>query len=149
MKFHPARNPAELALPYAEEVVVRGYLDNFDEVDVAEHQRLEELEIQAIAAQMLGHQYFVSSGRSIILPAEMEHDEIAQFEAADGVDFPGRLFSFSTVRVGRLIGGNAVRALCLTFDNVTLMPYFEKIDESKLLHTPAFAVRDIDELPAA
>jgi hypothetical protein len=149
MNFYPVRNPAELALPYAEEVVLSGYLDDFDTVHATERKRLEELEIQAAAAHMLGRQYFVSSGRSVILPAELEHDEIAQFESTDGIDFSGRLISFSTVRVGRIIGSNAVRALCLAFDNVTLMPFFEKIDDTKLLHAPAFAVRGIDELPAA
>ena len=48
----PIRNPADLALPYAERMFMDGILDSF-EPSTVEHEQLSELEMQADAAQML------------------------------------------------------------------------------------------------
>lgn len=149
MEFSPAGNPAELALPYAEKLVMKGELDSFDSVSTIEQRNLQELEYLAEVTGMLNKRYFVNSGRSIVLPADLEYSEFTPYEMSDGIDFSGKLISFSTIRIGRNLGGQSIRALCLTFDNVTLLPYFEQIDSDRLVHTPAFAVMGIDELGAA
>jgi hypothetical protein len=96
-------------------------------------------------AGMLGRQYFVSAHRSLSIPVRFDANApVSSFDFNEGLEFSGQLITFSTVRIGRNLGGNAVRALCLTFDNVTLLPYFDHLPEDRLLHTPAFAIREID-----
>lgn len=96
---------------------------------------------------MLGQQYFVSSGRSVAVPVSFEADKpVSSYDFNDGLDFSGTLVTYGSVRIDRTLGDNAMRALCLTFDNVTLLPYFNKLEEDKLLYTPAFAVRSIDKM---
>jgi hypothetical protein len=75
---------------------------------------------------------------------EAEQDiEVVQFRQ---LHFEGTFVTYSTVRIGRLIGRGAIRSLCLTFDKVTLLPYFDEIPEDQLLHVPAYAVFDIDKV---
>jgi len=143
----PIRNPADLALPYAERMVMDGILDSF-EPSTVEHQQLSELEIQADAAQMLNSRYYVKSGRSFIAPfaheREVKGNGIHQFN--NGLDFTGTLFTYSTLRLKRGIGDGAIRALCLTFHGVKLLPGLDDMPEGYLLHTPAFAVMEIDQV---
>ena len=144
----PIRNPADLALPYAERMVTDGILDSF-EPSTVEHEQLSELEMQADAAQMLNSRYYVKSGRSFIAPfaheREVEGSGIHQFN--NGLDFTGTLFTYSTLRLKRGIGDGAIRrALCLTFHGVKLLPGLDDMPAGYLLHTPAFAVMEIDQV---
>lgn len=140
-------NPVEIALPVAEELIVNGRLDEFEHTEY-EARRLAELERIAIDLRFVDQQYFVSSGRSFLIPASFEADEDIDSVHFDSLTFSGEFVTYSTVRIGRLIGRSAVRALCLTFDKVTLLPYFDEVPADQLLHVPAFAVTDIDKLAA-
>lgn len=51
--------------------------------------------------------------------------------------------------VDRSIGDSAIRALCLTFDNVKTLPFLKDIESDHLLYTPVFAVNDIQEVRSA
>lgn len=148
-EFSPAGNPAELALPYAEKLVRKGSLDDYDQVSELECDHLSELEYLAEAAGMLNKKYFVNSGKLLILPADLEQSEFVPYHVNEGADFSGKLISFSTLRIGRNLGGQSIRALCLTFDNVTLLPYLDRVEEDRLVHAPAFAVTGIDRLNIA
>lgn len=147
MVFVPG-TPAELAKPLAEQLIVRGELDGFTTASQAEQDRLIELEKIADDLHMLGRQYIVHSHRSLIIPKSFDADdpEVSCINFNNGVDFSGRLVTYSTVRVGKLLGGTSIRALCLTFENATLLPYFDRVDDSELLHTPVFAVADMDQV---
>jgi hypothetical protein len=57
-----------------------------------------------------------------------------------GLSSEGTFISYSRVVIGRIVGANAVRALCLSFDNVTLLPFFDSLRDDHLLHVPALAV---------
>lgn len=143
----PSNSPAELALPLAERLVLEGHFDGFKSANTDEHAELVALEAMADIAGMLGRQYFVSSGRSVAVPVSFEADQpVNTYDFNEGLDFSGTLVTYGSVRIGRDLGGNAMRALCLTFDNVTLLPYFDKLQSDRLLYTPAFAVRTIDML---
>lgn len=143
-------SPAELALPLAEKLVMQGYYDGFVSADTDEQAEVVALEAMADLAGMLGQQYLVSSGRSVAIPVSFEAGQpVRTFDFNEGLDFSGTLVTYGSVRIGRNLGGNAIRALCLTFDNVTLLPYFNKLQEDRLLYTPAFAVRSIDILKAS
>lgn len=132
--------PVTIALPYAESLVVNGNLDSFDIHD-DEHEALRCLEEQAEAIGALNQQFFVTSGRSILTSLQTEENYCTSF---DSLDFSGELFTYSTVRIGRTLGNHAMRALCLSFHNVTLLPYFDRIAEDQLLHVPAYAVHEMD-----
>jgi hypothetical protein len=148
-EYIPTNSPAELALPLAQELVMKNHFEGFQPASSYERTELDALEAKAAVAGMLGKRYLVSSYRSISVPANFEENApVPTYDFNEGLDFSGHLVTFSTVRIGRNLGGNAVRALCLTFDNVTLLPYFDRIPNDRLLHTPAFAVREIDTLAA-
>lgn len=143
----PIRNPADLALPYAEQMVMDGLLDLYEPSEI-EHDKLAELEVQAEAAQMLHNRYYVKSGRSFIAPFahEREVKDVNIHHFDNGLDFMGTLFTYSTLRLKRGIGNGAIRALCLTFHGVKLLPGLDDMPEGYLLHTPAFAVTEIDQV---
>lgn len=111
-----------------------------------EKRRLVELEQQATDLEMVDKPYFVHSGRSFLLPVTFDADEDIETVQFPQLTFEGKFVTYSTVRIGRLAGRQAIRSLCLTFDKVTLLPYFDSIPDDQLLHVPAFAVFDIDKV---
>lgn len=138
---------AELALPLAGRLVTEGHYDGFKDADTDEQAEIALLENLADIAGMLGKKYFVSAGRSVAIPVSFETNQpLHTSDFNDGLDFSGTLITYGSVRIGRNLGGNAMRALCLAFDNVTILPYFDKIEEHELLYTPAFAVRSMNML---
>lgn len=149
MRLAPG-TPAELAKPFAEQLVTSGELDGFSSASQAEQNTIVELEGIADELKMLGRQYVVHSYRSMLIPKrfEAEDPEVQYVNFNDGIDFSARLVTYSTVRIGKLLGGTSVRALCLTFENATLLPYFDKVDDSELLYTPVFAVADMSKVAA-
>ena len=148
-ELYSTNSPAKLALPLAERLVMQGYYDGFKSADSDEETELAALENMADIAGMIGQQYYVSSGRSVAIPVSFEADQpVRAFDFSEGLDFSGTLVTYGSVRIGRNLGGNAMRALCLAFDNVTLLPYFDRLQEDRLLYTPAFAVHAIDMIGA-
>ncbi len=144
--FDSKLTPVTIALPYAESLVVNGNLDSFDIQD-SEHETLRSLEEQAEIIGALNQHFFVASGRSVMTPAVPSREN--DYVSFNSLKFSGELFTYSTVRIGHGLGGHAMRALCLTFHNVTLLPYLDRIPEDQLLHVPAYAVHDIDQLGVA
>lgn len=133
-------NPAELAKKQAENA---GYA-SFP-VDAADEMVLTELEH---GAEMLGftdQSYFVEAGRSMILPVSFERDQPVSYLNFYGLSFEGLFVTFAKVHIGRLVGQESVRALCLTFTDVTLLPYFDDIPADSLLYVPALAVDTIEQ----
>lgn len=152
MEFYTIRNPADIALPEAKNLVFSGDLDSF-EVSRREEDTLASLEEQAQAVSMLYQRYHVNSSNSIITPRmEGEDNLVAVEQLDDSIMFDGELFSYSTLRIDGIInpdgsmGRSAIRALCLAFHKVTLVrPELEKMPEDRILHTPAFAVTHIKQ----
>lgn len=138
-------NPAELAIPVAEDLAMHGHLEEFENNDY-EMRSIVELEKKAIDLNMINKPYFVTSGRSFLLPVSFEAAEDIEAVQFPQLNFEGTFVTYSTVRIGRMIGKGAIRSLCLTFDKVTLLPYFDGIPDDQLLHVPAYAVFDIDKV---
>jgi hypothetical protein len=148
-EIHVPRDPAEFGQHFAEEFFFSGVLDEFDGDQRGIDRRLVEIDRMADSLAFLGQAYFVESGRALSVPVSINPGNGAvshwQFE---GLTFRGDLETFSAVKIGRLIGGNAIRAFCLTFNNVTLLPGFDHLPDDHLLHVPAYAVRDMSRLAA-
>lgn len=138
-------NPAEIAIPVAEDLAFNGHLEEFEHNDY-EIRSIVELEQKAIDLQMIDQPYFVTSGRSFLLPVSFDGERDIETVQFPQLNFEGTFVTYSTVRIGRLMGKGAIRSLCLAFDKVTLLPYFDTIPDDQLLHVPAYAVFDIDKV---
>lgn len=134
--------PSALAQPYAEDLVTSGELDDFT---VSRREEQAHVELDRLAEQMgfFDSTYFVDSGRSVLIPAAFEADEPLRVTHFQGLSFSGEFKTHSTVRLGSIVGRSAIRALCLTFKNVTLLPFFDRVPDELLLHVPALAVSDM------
>jgi len=131
-------NPASLALEDAKQVVFRGR-SKIEE----DRRRLTRLDMSADSFGFIDNPYFVESSRSLAIPASFEADEEVRIGSFDRLAFGGLFKCYSRVVVGRIEGATTVDALCLTFDDVTLLPYFERLSEDRLLYVPVLAVDTI------
>lgn len=127
-------NPAELAASVVDLLPSSGW-----EVTAEEYRTIERLDAMATAASMDGF-YIAETFRALALPVDHGEDGPVRFIDFGTLVFEGKFRSFSYVRIGKLVSDSYVRALCLVFDRVTLLPYFDTMDEDHLLHVPALAV---------
>ena len=147
-EFIPISDPATMAQPYAESLMLGGHIDTMTHTE-QEEQALKELTQIAFDSKMLFAKYIVKSHKSFITPATgqvQENVNVTHFDS--GLTYSGKFVGFSTVRIGSIIGGNAIRALCLTFEETTLLPYFDELPSDKWLHTPAHAVKTMTQRAA-
>jgi hypothetical protein len=96
----------------------------------------------------LSQDYFIRTARAFAIPRIIEAEEDTSSWGMEGLVFKGNLVTYSMVKVGRLIGGNAIRSVCLAFEDVTMLPGFDKIRPSDRLHVPVYAVSEIDRMAA-
>lgn len=134
-------NPAELAQPYAVDLI---YKKSFEELRVDEDE-LHVLNILGRAVRTLGLQgsYLVEAGRAF---AVYEHHNPAlptDVINTRDLTFEGEFQEHTIVKFNGLEGGSIIRALCLAFKKVTLLPTFDKVSRERLLCVPVFAVEDI------
>lgn len=138
--FELPRNPAQLAETRAAE----NFSDSFETSDL-DHRLLAELDIGAESLGFLNNDYFVESGRAMILPASFQADETVLYTSFFGLSFEGRFASYAKVHIGRIIGGSAVRAVCMAFSEATLLPYFDNIHRDEMLYVPVMAVNSMEQ----
>ncbi len=60
------------------------------------------------------------------------------------LSFEGTFACYSKLLIGKIVGGTSVRALCLTFHEAILLPFFDHLPERHLLYVPVQAVEYID-----
>ncbi len=137
--FDLPNTPAELAVMRAEQ----SFSNDLD-ITLDDERLLAELDYAADELGFTNSSYFVESGRALIVAASFEASQPVTYTNFFGLTFEGRFATFSKVHIGRFIGGQSVRAVCLTFDDVTLLPYFDKTDEGDLLHIPVLAVDSME-----
>jgi len=89
-------------------------------------------------------QYFVETSRALSIPASFEADRPVSYINFSKLSFEGVFRCYSKVMVGRVIGVKSVRAFCLTFDENTLLPYFNNLPEDHLLYVPILAVDSME-----
>lgn len=140
--------PASLASESAERLVLDRYLDRFSEITDEEQRVIVKLEKLAESFAMTNQSYFVSSGRSMMVPKRFDADdpEVPYVNFGEGLDFQGEFLTYAAVRIGKVSRGAAVRALCLAFEGAILMPYFDHVPEDHVLYTPVLAVQDMDRV---
>lgn len=132
-------NPAELALNYVEVVNHQNELIS----TLEEEKALAELDHISEIGNLHGRTYFTQTNKALAIPFSFDRNENVQYLDYSGLTFEGELVTFSIVKIGRLIGQNVVRSLCLTFDKVTTLPLFIELPKDYLLHVPALAVNSI------
>jgi hypothetical protein len=128
-------NPAELALPYADKIEPSSKLDTSE----SEEQLLTELDRLTAIADMHSI-YFAQVFKALSIPASFESDSTVSIGNFNSIAFEGKLITYSIVKIGRIIGQESVRALCLSFDEVTLLPLYDYLPTDHLLHVPVVAV---------
>lgn len=99
-------------------------------------------------AEILGfisQSYLVDAGRGMVIPVSFNASLPVKYMSLPGLSFEGKFVTYAKVHIGRLIGERTVRALCLAFDEVTLLPYFETIPDDSLLYVPSLAVDSIQQ----
>lgn len=138
-------NPAALASIRAEQAAFSS-----DAFVISRHDEFVLVGLDKAADDLgfIGTKYFVESHRSLSVPVSFD-EEHASYMSFPGLTFEGEFKAYSKVLVGKLIGAGSIRALCLAFDNVTLLPYFDGIPQDHLLHVPVLAVSSIDAQSAA
>jgi hypothetical protein len=134
-------DPAALAEIRAEQAVSSAF-----EVSSIDHHMLAELDHGAELLGFINQSYFVQSFRALVLPSSFEAGEPVPCNDFFGLTFEGRFATYAKVCIGRIIGANAVRAVCLTFSDTTLLPTFEELPDDKLLFVPALAITSMEQV---
>lgn len=131
-------NPKEIAIPHAERLSHKLF-----EHTQEDETTLAELEALSGALGFLGTRYFIEGTRGLVIPASLGIDEPTEYSSYGGLMCEGELVSYSRVSVGQFIGHGAVRALCLALDKAIILPTFEPVPKSALLHVPVYAIDEI------
>jgi hypothetical protein len=137
-------NPASLAAAAVEAEMAWNLNDSF-QITPEDEQVLVHLDQTADSLNFLDQPYFVETSRALSIPVGFEEGEEKRYGNFYGLTFEGVLKSYSKVMIGRVIGAKSVRAWCLAFDKVTLLPFFDELPEDRLLHVPALAVNEIQQ----
>lgn len=93
--------------------------------------------------------YFITAGRSMIIPKSFEASEPVKYSDIYGLTSEAKFRSYAKVHIGRLIGQTSVRAVCMTFTDALVLPYFMEIPDEDLLYVPVLAVRSIEQTSVA
>jgi hypothetical protein len=127
-------NPAELALPYV----------NTIDSGISEDEERILVELDRLTALADMHTlYFAQVCKALAIPISFEADKPVSIENFGSLTFEGKLATYSVVKIGRILGGTSVRALCLSFNEVTLLPFCDNLPDDLLLHVPVLAVDSI------
>ncbi|HET8991834.1 MAG TPA: hypothetical protein VFN31_02250 [Candidatus Saccharimonadales bacterium] len=105
---------------------------------------LNELDQMASSLELVSRPYWVETSKGLSLPMEFDSDEPVRVIDFAKLTFEGLFACYSKVMIGRIIGGRSIRALCLTFSEVTLLPYFDHLPDEHLLFVPVHAVNYMD-----
>jgi hypothetical protein len=140
---------SELELPTdpAALAAERAQLASATDFDIQLHDEfmLAELEHGAQQLGFMNQTYFVEAGRSVVLPSTLETGKSVKYVDIFGLTFEGKFAAYAKVHIGKIIGGQTVRAVCLMFDEATLLPYLDTLPEDQLLYVPALAVNSIQK----
>lgn len=134
-------NPAELAQPFAYDLLK---LKSFDQL-IRNEDELHLLNILGRAVKTLGLKgdYLVEAGRAVDVPEQHNPSMGVSVFNIHNLTFEGEFKEHTIVKLDGPENGSRIRALCLAFSRVTLLPFFEKVSEDRLLCVPVFAVDDI------
>jgi len=112
---------------------------------------LRRLDAVAENLDFIENPYWVNATRGFSIPAEFESSEEVSIIKYDQLAFSGVFVCYAKVVIGRIMGTEErdIEALCLTFNEPTIIPTFETIRDDDLLYVPVLSVNEIDALPEA
>ena len=135
------KNPAELG---------RSYIDRIDKIKLESFDKsLEEdnllVELDSISEQchFINQKYFVNVNLAFSISSSFPADSEVPYIQHETLCFEAKFVTYSIVKIGRILAGQAIRALCISFDEGILLPYFDSLPEDHLLHVPVLAVDDM------
>lgn len=89
----------------------------------------------------------MQAGLGYVIPKSFEADEDIIPHKFDGLYVEGKLACYSRLSIGKFLGHGAVRAICMTFDQGTLViPEFTELEEDDLLLIPVLSVQEISRV---
>jgi hypothetical protein len=136
--LQPPEDPRELAQNRAHELCG----PDFDHNQTDNHV-LAELDYAAQQCNFLESTYFLSVYSAFIIPRQWDAQDSVTYVRLPELQLEGKLACYSKVSIGRLVGRGSVRALCLTFQEALLLPFFDRVESSDLLHVPVLAISNI------
>lgn len=115
-------------------------------VTIEDKEILSGLSHSASELDLADRPYFCEVSRGLSIPVQRLYDSATSVISFTKLTFEGIFREYSKVSLERLTDGTQpVKALCLAFDEVTLLPYFESLPNDHLLHVPVLAVDSIDQ----
>lgn len=126
------KDPAEFAQPIAKKMMLEGYLAGSDD----EHFDIDQERLLTLHAEAYGmlRDYEVRADRALLMPLDLGDRSPFIF---DDLKFVGELTEYSAVNSPRHLGRRAINALCMSFQNVTLLPHRDALKDV-VLHVPVF-----------
>ncbi len=104
---------------------------------------LTELDYAAGELGFIGQNYFFSAFRGFVFPKQFDATKSVTYHAISDITAEGPFATYSRVGIGRLIGVGTVRAVCLAFDEATILPHFTKLDDDEMLFVPVLSIDSI------
>jgi hypothetical protein len=138
--FQLPNNPVELAAERAEMSISQEF-----QMSSQDEALLAELDFAAEGLGFLDKKYFVSAATGFQVPASFEATDKVKYTRFDGLSAEVVLATYAKLHIGRIIGGGAVRAVCLCFSEGFVLNRFSEIPEDQLLYVPVLAVNEISE----
>lgn len=119
---------------------------------IQDSSRLVQLDSTADALGFVDSRFWVETTRALSIPLDFKTDEEVEIVDFPSLSFEGTFLCYSKITIGKILGRmgiSSVDALCLTFHEATLLPYFEGLRPRHLLYTPVLAVNEIARTEAA
>jgi hypothetical protein len=142
--------PLEVCLPFAQKLTFSKGFDDF-----ANHEHETEavwsMNIALRNFDMLGD-YDVKAGLAFIIPEDTtpdENDNVTIHRMDLDLGFNGSLLGARTLKIGKVLGGMTIRAVCLAFEDSlikyrttldkAIIPVFDKVDDEDRVYVPVYA----------
>lgn len=153
------RNPVEVTKPFAYELIFNKEFDRFAHSD----KEVSTLYDINLALEQLGMKkdYWVETDLAFVLPEDTSPDEEGNVNFVrinDQTEFKGELLGGRSLKMGKVIGEQSVRSICLTFHETTILsttttgdaviPINADLEEEHRMYVPVFAVRSIEQAAA-
>ncbi len=132
------KDPADLGRSYIDKIDALK-LESFDK-SIEEQKVLAELDSISEKCHFSNQKYFVNVNLAFSIPVSFSADDKVSFLRFESLCFEAKFVTYSVVRIGRILTERAVRALCVSFDDSILLPYFDNLPADHLLHVPVLAV---------
>jgi len=136
--LQPPRDLKELAEIRAQQASTGGFYH-----DAADEQMLAELDFAADELKFFDQTYLFETNAGLVIPKSWDDNEGVDHRRLDGLYFEATPTCYSRVSIGRIIGHGTVRALCVAFDEASLLSHCDRLDGQEMLHVPVLAINDI------